>query len=67
MQTQRLILASLALGSALLAFKCAEAQSSYPSRPISMIVPFAAGGPTDTLARIMAQHLNVSLGQPIVF
>ena len=66
MQTQRLILASLALGSALLAFKCAEAQSTYPSRPISMIVPFAAGGPTDTLARIMAQHLNVSLGQPVV-
>ena len=66
MQTQRLVLASLALGSALLAFECAEAQSTYPSRPISMIVPFAAGGPTDTLARIMAQHLNVSLGQPVV-
>jgi tripartite-type tricarboxylate transporter receptor subunit TctC len=38
----------------------------YPSRPITIIVPFAAGGPTDTLARILAQRMTVTLGQSIV-
>jgi tripartite-type tricarboxylate transporter receptor subunit TctC len=43
----------------------AEAQG-YPTHPITMIVPFAAGGPTDTLARILAQRMAVKLGQSIV-
>jgi tripartite-type tricarboxylate transporter receptor subunit TctC len=43
----------------------AQAQP-YPSRPITMVVPFAAGGPTDTLARILGERLRVSLGQTIV-
>ena len=38
----------------------------YPSRPITIVVPFAAGGPSDTIARIMAEHIRVSLGQPII-
>jgi tripartite-type tricarboxylate transporter receptor subunit TctC len=38
----------------------------YPSRPIMMDVPFAAGGPTDTIARIVAQRMSVSLGQSII-
>jgi tripartite-type tricarboxylate transporter receptor subunit TctC len=38
----------------------------YPSRPITMIVPFAAGGPTDTLARIISERMRLSLGQPII-
>ena len=38
----------------------------YPAHPITMIVPFAAGGPTDTLARILAQRMTVKLGQGIV-
>lgn len=38
----------------------------YPSRPITMIVPFAAGGPSDTLARLTAEHLSRTLGQQIV-
>jgi tripartite-type tricarboxylate transporter receptor subunit TctC len=38
----------------------------YPSRPITMVVPFAAGGPTDTLARILGERLRQSLGQTIV-
>lgn len=36
-----------------------------PSRPLSLIVPYPAGGPTDTVARIMAEHMHRSLGQPI--
>src|SRR5215470_670829 len=38
----------------------------YPSHPITMIVPFPAGGPTDTLARILSERMRVSLGQPVV-
>jgi tripartite-type tricarboxylate transporter receptor subunit TctC len=38
----------------------------YPAHPITMVVPFAAGGPTDTLARILAQRMTVKLGQGIV-
>jgi len=38
----------------------------YPSRPITMIVPFAAGGPTDAVARIMAKRMGASLAQPVI-
>ena len=38
----------------------------WPSRPINMIVPFPAGGATDTLARFLAEHMRPILGQPIV-
>ena len=43
-----------------------KAQEPYPSRPITMVVPFAAGGPTDVLARILGQHMSQTLGQQIV-
>ena len=43
----------------------ALAQPSYPNKPIRMIVPFAAGGSTDTLARTVAQKLSESLGQTV--
>ncbi|WP_245321928.1 tripartite tricarboxylate transporter substrate-binding protein [Bradyrhizobium sp. LTSPM299] len=39
---------------------------TFPSRPITMIVPFAAGGPTDVLARIVAEYMRRSLGHPVV-
>ena len=38
----------------------------YPSKPITVVVPFSAGGPTDTLARILAEPMRASLGQPVV-
>ncbi len=39
---------------------------SYPARPITMIAPFPAGGPSDTLARILAEPMRAALGQPVV-
>src|SRR5262249_55119166 len=39
---------------------------TYPTKPITIVVPFAAGGPTDTLARILADRMRVSLGQTVV-
>jgi tripartite-type tricarboxylate transporter receptor subunit TctC len=38
----------------------------YPTRPLTMVVPFAAGGPTDTIARTMSERLRASLGQPVI-
>jgi tripartite-type tricarboxylate transporter receptor subunit TctC len=41
-------------------------QGAYPTRPISMVIPFAAGGPTDTVGRLIAQAMSTDLGQPVV-
>ena len=43
----------------------AQAQD-YPARSITLVVPFAAGGPTDTIARILAERMRPVLGQSIV-
>jgi tripartite-type tricarboxylate transporter receptor subunit TctC len=57
----------LAAGAAALpaVSRIARAQT-YPSRPITMVVPFPAGGPTDTLARILGERMKRSLGQPVI-
>jgi tripartite-type tricarboxylate transporter receptor subunit TctC len=57
----------LAAGAAALSVvpRIASAQT-YPSRPITMIVPFAAGGGTDVAARIVGEHMARTLGQQIV-
>lgn len=39
---------------------------AYPSRPITMIVPYAAGGPTDTIGRVVGERMRAELGQPFV-
>jgi tripartite-type tricarboxylate transporter receptor subunit TctC len=44
----------------------ASAADQYPSRPIRLIVPFAAGSGTDAVARLTGQHLGAALGQPVI-
>ncbi|MBM3507640.1 MAG: tripartite tricarboxylate transporter substrate binding protein BugD [Alphaproteobacteria bacterium] len=44
----------------------AAAQQQFPSRPITLIVPFAAGGPTDTVGRVIAEAMSRDLGQQVV-
>ncbi|HEX8168447.1 MAG TPA: tripartite tricarboxylate transporter substrate binding protein BugD [Beijerinckiaceae bacterium] len=57
----------MAIAAALgLAATAAHAQSNWPTRPVTMIVPFAAGGPTDIVARIVAEHMSRTIGQQIV-
>jgi tripartite-type tricarboxylate transporter receptor subunit TctC len=57
----------LVLASAmLLAASPSKAEEAYPSRQVSVIVPFAAGGSADIFARMVANHLQVKLGKPFV-
>jgi len=53
------IFAALAFGGAALA-------ENYPSHPITIIVPFAAGGPSDAMARILAERMKVTLGEAVL-
>ena len=65
METRRLFLASLAAAASLAIVGDATAQA-YPSRPITIVVPFAAGGPGDTLTRILAERMRMSLSQTVI-
>ena len=44
----------------------AVAQGAYPNKPVTIVIPFAAGGPTDTVGRLIAQTMSNDLGQPVV-
>jgi tripartite-type tricarboxylate transporter receptor subunit TctC len=59
------LLIAFALAANLGTIPTASAQA-YPSRPIVVLVPFAAGGPTDALARIVTERMRKTLGQPIL-
>ena len=48
------------------AFFGSAAQAAYPEKPVRLVVPFAAGGPSDVLARALAQKLSQTLGQPVL-
>ena len=62
MKIQQLLTVAVALAASTV---IATAQV-YPSRPVSVVVGYAAGGPTDTIARVVAEYMKASLGQPVV-
>src|SRR5205809_660077 len=62
----RRFVAAAAVLAASLTLAADAAAQSYPSRPITMIVPLASGGSTDVIARIMAEGMRAALGQPII-
>jgi|SRR6516165_2025926 tripartite-type tricarboxylate transporter receptor subunit TctC len=53
-------LAAIAIGN------CRASAESYPTRPVTIVAPFPAGGPSDALARILSEPLRAALGQPVV-
>jgi tripartite-type tricarboxylate transporter receptor subunit TctC len=63
---RHMMAAAAAFLAALAAAISFAAADSYPSRPVTVIVPFAAGGPTDVLTRIITDKIQGPLGQPIV-
>jgi tripartite-type tricarboxylate transporter receptor subunit TctC len=68
MSGTRMRLIAAAAAAAVLAgmTSAAPADESYPTRPITMVVPFAAGGPTDILGRVIAQAISPMLGQQVI-
>jgi tripartite-type tricarboxylate transporter receptor subunit TctC len=65
MQTPSALLAAFAFLAVLAQAAPAHSQT-YPSRPITMVVPFPAGGPLDAIGRIIAEPMRASLGQPVI-
>jgi tripartite-type tricarboxylate transporter receptor subunit TctC len=63
----KIIAATLALAAAAACALEAQTQTqAYPSHPITLVVGFPPGGPTDTVARVMADHMKTTLGQTVV-
>ena len=65
MRTQIMLPASLVVAGCLAAIGNATAQV-YPSRPVTIINPFPAGAPLDTIARVVGERIRTSLGQPVI-
>ena len=60
---RRIVLAALL---ATLSFASVALAQNFPSRPLTIIVPFSAGGPSDAMARILAERMKVTLGETVL-
>jgi tripartite-type tricarboxylate transporter receptor subunit TctC len=63
---QRMFVVALGLAAATVNASPSAAQATYPNKPVTMIVPAAAGGPSDTVARLVAEAMSADLGQRVV-
>ena len=66
MKLSKTLIAAGTLAVASLVSMSALAQDAWPSRPVSLVVPFAAGGPTDVVARALAASITKSTGKTVV-
>src|SRR5947207_7648856 len=66
MSTSQRVSSLIAAAALSLLLAAASVAQDYPSRPIKMIVPFGAGGPTDIFTRLLAEELRKALGEPLV-
>jgi tripartite-type tricarboxylate transporter receptor subunit TctC len=66
MNRRHAILATLGIAASGLFASFASAAAEYPDKPIRMIVPYAAGGGVDNIARVVAAHLGTQLKQPVI-
>lgn len=63
---RRTILSGAIIAASILLSHAATAQTAYPTKPVTIIVPAAAGGPTDTVARLIGESMGKTLGQTIL-
>src|SRR5262245_59145806 len=62
----RTLIGGMALAAVLLQATTARSAESYPAHPVTLIIPFAAGGPSMAMIRILEPRLTAALGQPLV-
>lgn len=62
----RKLIAALAVAAAAMLYPSAAGAQTYPERTITIVVPFSAGGPTDTVARLVAEAMSKDLGQQVI-
>ncbi|MBS0508538.1 MAG: tripartite tricarboxylate transporter substrate binding protein, partial [Proteobacteria bacterium] len=65
-QYNRRQLLALAAGAVAAGPLAARAQAGFATRPVRIVVPFAAGGATDVIARVLGEHMGKRFGQPVV-
>src|ERR1700726_3833400 len=65
MPVRRLVVATIVV-AAIAGLAARTSAQPFPSRPVTMIVPFSAGGPTDAIARVVGERMGQSLGQSVI-